>query len=226
MHLVIGLLLLVFAFLNSSKEKAEAKEELRKRDVVYNTDEWNYIDPWEEYVVHCGNVAKVNQMIAEEEAKTVVTDSDVQFVRSIGWLFDKEEIKPIKVVGNVWLKVIGKPMPLNFLVKTEQRRNQIAYYLTIKDVVLKHGKKTQKMYGQFNAWFAKIWEYRDKPEFEEKLQDLFCRENTVPRLYCCDGKDGIQYPNHDHPHMELKPYFWAHKLQNTTFEEVQRKQRS
>lgn len=234
MHLVIGLLLLLIAFAGNAGEKQKIDEKVKKRRLRNGTDESYFIDPWEEYVIHCGNVAKVNQMIAEEEAKTVVTDSDIQFVHThvpYANLYTKDMIKPYKVVGNVWLKVFkGERMPLDFMVTPEQRRNQMAYYLTLDYVIQNRGKKTQMMYHSGGWCVAILWNHRNEPDYHYHMKRIFGANHheygSGGYVHTfCGGRDGIQYPIHDHPHMDLKPYFWNHRLQDATWEETEEKYR-
>ena len=152
-----------------------------------------FIDGYKEYCMNCDNVAKVDAMIKEEEKNLELTEEDEKDRNCGGIEWADDYLLKRKATKIVSKKIIGVE---------HLTRNQLAYYLTCREVVGK-GMKTNWMWG--------------KPaEAEKMIRDLkgwFVNNGMLK----CDGyKSGsyidIGYPVHNAPQNGISVHFTTNRL--------------
>jgi len=150
-------------------------------------------DGYKEYCLNCSNVAKVEAMIKEEESKLELTEEDEKDRNCGGIEWADDYLLKRKATKIVSTKIVG----YDYLT-----RNQLAYYLTCREILDK-GMKTNWMWG--------------KPEEAEKMkQDLKKWFSTNISLKCDGYKKvhniDIGYPVHMTPENGISVHFSTNRL--------------
>ena len=156
MYLVIAIALFLFGFLRDVRvtgDKMSQYHEYFER----KSGGGKFIDPYQEYLIHCDSVHRIDTMIQEEIDKMNVKKSDYHDPFN----YQRKYLES-QAATKVSQKLLGVPY---------KTRNQLAYYLTCKKVT-DMGMKVNLMWGKDTSGLG---------ESGNTIKDLYYR------LLCSDG---------------------------------------
>ena len=187
MALVLALALFLIAIIGDKIQTAERQSIVINREIEASGG-GRYMPVWDEYVIHCGNYAKVNQQIEDIKKNLTLTEEDEKKRYSGALRLSDDQLLNIKATEILSKKVLGVPW---------KYREQIAYYYTCVEAI-------KKGYRPRYRWGTPL------SEADSDLK-LFRREFAYSPFKCNGWTSryapGIGYPLHDKPDESIKNFF-------------------
>lgn len=188
MPFVFGMFFLfVFIFMCLKDEGERVQKKKEQYDALSGGG--TFIKPYDEYVIHCESVHRVNVMIERAKEGLVVTDEDRKEDAVGDFRFTDEYLLYRKAERIVSKEILGV---------SDRTRDQLAYYLTCKKVV-GMGMKTNLMWGKDTSGLGQP---------NNTLEDIFRRTTEPCKGFHDHFHVGIGYPIHDRPHPEIAHRFY------------------